>query len=86
MYSKLQNSTKNISFWNPSKVIFSTVILTLFIVSGSCSINFVVSLFFKPVSIFPTSIPWIHSESECKHTNRMWSDNQCWDYEHDMTF
>ena len=86
MYSKRHTPAKNISFWTPSRIIFSTVILTLLIGSGSCCVNFVTSLFLKPVSAFPTSIPWIHSEAECKHTKRMWQDNQCWDYEHSMTF
>ena len=86
MRSRIQTPGTNISFWTPYRIIFSSVILTLLIVCGSCTINFVTSFFFKPVSIFPTSIPWIHSESECKHTNRTWRDGECWDYEHDMTF
>lgn len=86
MYFKIQDSTETIPFWSPKRIIFSTVILILLIVSGSCCINFVVSLFLKPVSIFPTSIPWINRESECKHTNRTWRNGECWDYEHDVTF
>lgn len=86
MRSRLQTPRKSIPFWTPSKIVFSTVILTLLIVCGSCTIHFVVSLFFQPISIFPTSIPWIHSEYQCKHTNRTWRDGKCWDYEHDMTF
>ncbi|MGB3650507.1 MAG: hypothetical protein WBA41_04750 [Rivularia sp. (in: cyanobacteria)] len=85
MRSRIQAPGTNI-FWTPSRIIFSTAILTLFIVCGSCTVNSIVSLFLKPVSIFPTSIPWIHNQSECKHTNRTWHDDKCWDYEHDMTF
>lgn len=86
MRSKFQTSGTNISFWTPSRVIFSTVILTLLIVCGSCTIHFAASLFLKPVSTFPTSIPWIKSESECNHRNRTWQDDKCWDYEHGITF
>ena len=86
MYFKLQNSDRNISFWSRRKIIFTTVFLMLLISSGSCFIYFVVSLFSRPISIFPTSIPWINGESECKHANRIWRDGECWDYEHDMTF
>ncbi len=86
MRSRIQNPGKNICFWTPYRIIFSTVILTLLIVCGSCTINFLASFFLRPVSIFPTSIPWIHTEYECKHTNRIWRDEKCWDYEHDMTF
>ena len=60
--------------------------MTLLMISGTCTLNFIASLFIKPVSVFPTSIPWIHSQSQCNHTNRVWLDNQCWDYEHDMEF
>ena len=74
------------SFWTPTRITFSSAILALFIVCGSCTIKSVISLFIKPASVFPTSIPWIQNESECKHTNRTWKDGQCWDYEHGMTF
>lgn len=86
MRSRIQAPGTNISFWTPSRIAFSTVILTLFLVCGSCTVNSIVSLFFKPTSVFPTSIPWIHEESECKHTNRTWEDGKCWDYEHGITF
>ncbi len=85
MRFRLQSTGSNIPFWNPSKIIISTIILTLLIVCGTCTVYSLVSFFITP-SIFPTSIPWIHSESECKHTNRTWKDDKCWDYEHDMTF
>ncbi|MBE9212145.1 hypothetical protein IQ247_05360 [Plectonema cf. radiosum LEGE 06105] len=86
MRSRLEAPRAKITFWTPSRIIFSTTIMSLLIVSGYCTIYSVMSLFIKPVAVFPTSIPWIHSESECKHTNRTWQDGKCWDYEHDMTF
>ncbi|AFY58886.1 hypothetical protein Riv7116_6558 [Rivularia sp. PCC 7116] len=86
MRSRIQPPGTKIPFWTPSKIIFSSVILTLLIVCGSCTIYSVVSFLLQPVSIFPTSIPWIHNESECKHTNRTWKDDACWDYEHGITF
>ena len=82
----IPTSSSNGSFWTPTRIAFSTVILVLFIVCGSCTVNSIISLFIKPVSVFPTSIPWIHNESECKHTNRTWRDGKCWDYEHGITF
>lgn len=33
-----------------------------------------------------TSIPWLHSKSECEHTRRYWRNNQCWDEEHQPMF
>lgn len=86
MRSRLQAPRANTTFWNPSRIIVSTVIMALLIVCGSCTVHFILSLLFQPVSVFPTSIPWINSESQCKHTDRMWHDGKCWDYEHDMTF
>ena len=86
MRYRIQNTSTSLSFWNPRRIIISTVMMILLIVCGSCTIKVLSSLFFKPVSVFPTSIPWIHSEAECKHTNRTWQDDECWDYEHDMTF
>ncbi|BAY86246.1 hypothetical protein NIES267_57520 [Calothrix parasitica NIES-267] len=82
----IPTSVTNRSFWTPARIALSTAILALFIVCGSCTINSIISLFMKPASVFPTSIPWIHNESECKHTNRTWEDGKCWDYEHGMTF
>ncbi|MCU0566376.1 MAG: hypothetical protein MUF49_07245 [Oculatellaceae cyanobacterium Prado106] len=29
----------------------------------------------------PTAIPWINNEAECRHTNRTWRENKCWDGE-----
>lgn len=86
MRSRLEAPRANITFWTPTRIIFSTIIMSLLIACGYCTVYSVMSLFFKPVAVFPTSIPWIHSESECKHTNRTWQDGKCWDYEHDMTF
>lgn len=86
MRSRLQTPGTNISFWNPSRIIISTVLMILLTVCGSCTIYTVVSMFLKPVSVFPTSIPWIKNESECKHTNRTWEDGKCWDDEHGITF
>jgi hypothetical protein len=86
MRSKIQAHGTNTSFWTPGRIVFSTGILTIFIVSSFCTANYIVSFFLKPVSVFPTSIPWIHKESECKHTNRTWEDGKCWDYEHGITF
>ena len=86
MRSRLQAPRANTTFWNPSRIIVSTVITTLLIVCGSCTVHFILSLLFQPASVFPTSIPWINSESMCKHTDRTWQDGKCWDYEHDMTF
>ena len=86
MRSKFKTSRINLSFWTPSRIVFSGVILTSFIVSGFCAIQFSVSLLLQPVSISPTSLPWIKSEAECKHTNRMWENGKCWDDEHGITF
>ena len=86
MRSRIQTPITNSSFWNPGRIIICTLIMSLLIVCGSCTINVLFSLFSKQISVFPTSLPWIHSESECKHTNRTWRDGKCWDYEHDMTF
>ncbi|MEO1762549.1 MAG: hypothetical protein AAFR83_11385 [Cyanobacteria bacterium J06629_18] len=82
----IPTSVTNRCFWTPNRIAFSTAILALFIVCGSCTVNSIISLFIKPAAIFPTSIPWIHNESECKHTNRTWKNDKCWDYEHGMTF
>lgn len=86
MRSRIQLPETKTSFWTPSRTIISTAIVTLFVVCGSCTVSSVVSFFLKPASVFPTSIPWIHKESECKHTNRTWEDGKCWDYEHGITF
>lgn len=82
----IPTSVTSRSFWTPNRIAFSTAILALFLVCGSCTINSIISLFIKPAYVFPTSIPWIHNESECKHTNRTWEKGKCWDYEHGMTF
>ncbi|MGB6301729.1 MAG: hypothetical protein WBF90_36870 [Rivularia sp. (in: cyanobacteria)] len=86
MRSRIKAPKTDIPFWTPGRIILSSAILTLFIVCGSCTVNSILSLFIKPTSVFPTSIPWIHKESECKHTNRTWEDGKCWDYEHGITF
>lgn len=86
MRSKIQAPVTNYSFWNPKRIIFSIVIISLLILCGSCTVYSLLSYFLKPVGVFPTSIPWIHNEAECKHTSRTWKDGKCWDYDHGMTF
>lgn len=86
MRSKLKTFRRDLSFWNPRRIIFSTVIFTSFMVSGFCTVQFIASLLLQPISISPTSLPWIKSEAECKHTNRVWENNACWDEEHGITF
>jgi hypothetical protein len=34
----------------------------------------------------PTSIPWINDEDGCEHTDRVWHDGKCWDYQHSPSF
>jgi hypothetical protein len=34
----------------------------------------------------PTSIPWIDNQATCAKTGRTWSDDKCWDYEHNALF
>jgi hypothetical protein len=35
---------------------------------------------------YPTGIPWIENEADCKNSGRSWQDNVCWDSEHDPVF
>lgn len=76
----------NTTFWTRSRIIFSTTYMTLLMIGGNCTLKSLVSSLSQPISVFPTSIPWIHTESHCEHTNRVWREEQCWDYEHNMTF
>ena len=83
---KNQIYTVNSSCWTPSRIIFCTIYVTLFLVSGAYTASFLKSLISKPTEVFPTSLPWINSESECNHTNRVWLDGKCWDYEQGKDF
>jgi hypothetical protein len=37
-------------------------------------------------SVYPVSIPWLHSEGDCEKTGRTWSNGNCWDSEHSPDF
>lgn len=86
MQSKIQTPKRKTSFWTPNRIIFSTIFVTLFMSCGCCTLSFVVSLLAKPLTVSPTSIPWINNEFECKHTKRVWLEGECWDNEHGITF
>jgi predicted ribosomally synthesized peptide with SipW-like signal peptide len=35
---------------------------------------------------YPTSLPWVESQSQCEEFGRSWRNGQCWDREHSGTF
>ncbi|MEA5505324.1 hypothetical protein VB735_19860 [Halotia wernerae UHCC 0503] len=70
----------------PSNIIFIIGFLIVLLASGYATFSFIFSSTFIPTSTYPTSIPWIDNQSECRHTNRIWRDGKCWDSEHSPTF
>lgn len=34
----------------------------------------------------PTSIPWIGNQIRCEESGRTWSNDKCWDHEHNVMF
>ncbi|MGM3305106.1 hypothetical protein ACSQ6I_03825 [Anabaena sp. WFMT] len=68
--------------------IFFLILLSFIIISGSISALFLIKSLLpkQPNSTFPTSLPWINDENQCKRANKTWSDDRCWDDEHNPTF
>ncbi|WP_416665682.1 hypothetical protein [Egbenema bharatensis] len=69
----------------------TNLILLIFLLSGGITLG-VMKLLPKILSaaqnasFHPTAIPWLQTESECRHTGRVWRDDKCWDGEHDANF
>jgi hypothetical protein len=40
----------------------------------------------ETLQAYPTGIPWIDNEAECKNSGRDWQEGVCWDSEHDPVF
>ncbi len=59
----------------------------LFLISGSVTI-FLISSFFsiRNDASYPTSLPWVESQSQCEQFGRTWRNSQCWDSEHSHNF
>ncbi|WGV25704.1 hypothetical protein [Halotia branconii] len=75
--------------WTPSNIIFLIGFLIVLLASSYATFFFILSSVtstFTPTSPYPTSIPWIDNQSECRHTNRTWRDGKCWDSEHSPMF
>ena len=87
MKAKCNKKIKKNIFWTPSRITYCTVFLTLFSICGACTLSFISSIIPQEISVAPTSLPWIKSEIDCDNTaGRVWSENQCWDSEHGITF
>ncbi|MBU7585198.1 MAG: hypothetical protein KAF91_20300 [Nostoc sp. TH1S01] len=78
--TKLRNPI-NCGFFVGSFIVLSTS--SLMIVS---SIVPSVTSAISSSNAHPTSIPWINSASQCKHSGRTWHENRCWDDEHSQMF
>jgi heme/copper-type cytochrome/quinol oxidase subunit 1 len=75
--------------WNPTNIVFCIGALIILSSSGFTIFSYLVTSVSSRMSYSdanPTSIPWINNQSDCKHTNRTWRDNKCWDYEHNPMF
>ncbi|WP_017316392.1 hypothetical protein [Mastigocladopsis repens] len=73
--------------WTPGNIVFLIGLFIILLTSSFTTFSFVFSLLTSvPTSPHPTSIPWLHNQSECKHTGRTWRDGKCWDYEHNPMF
>jgi hypothetical protein len=76
---------------NPTDIkimLLATFVITVFS-TGFYSVLLVLSsIDFRSdaASTSPTSIPWIDNQVDCNHTGRTWSNEKCWDYEHDSSF
>ena len=72
---------------NPINVLFFLGIVIIFLISSFAIITFVFSsISSRTGSPYPTSIPWINNQFDCERTQRIWSDDQCWDLEHSPLF
>jgi hypothetical protein len=75
--------------WTLSNIIFLIGFLIVLLASSYATLSFILSSLtstFIPTPPYPTSIPWIDNQSECRHTNRTWHDGKCWDSEHSPMF
>lgn len=74
-------------FWTFGNILF-LIALCFIVTSGSISTLFLIKSFIpkQSNSTFPTSLPWINDENLCKKANKTWSDDKCWDNEHNPTF
>ncbi|PAX52587.1 hypothetical protein CK510_18555 [Brunnivagina elsteri CCALA 953] len=71
-------------------VVINIIILVNLVITGCICLQFIVS-WMNPYNSgtsqnFPTSLPWIHTKSDCEHRGRKWDNNKCWDSEHSMFF
>ncbi|MEA5553607.1 hypothetical protein VB713_21960 [Anabaena cylindrica UHCC 0172] len=74
-------------FWTFGNILFLMALSFIFIVGSISTLFLMKSLIPKQSnSIFPTSLPWIQNETQCKRANKNWSDDRCWDSEHNPTF
>lgn len=73
--------------WTFSNIFFIIVAFSI-ILSGTISILFLIkSSIPKQFNSFaPTSLPWIKDEEKCKRGDKVWSDNKCWDSQHNPNF
>jgi hypothetical protein len=74
------------------KKLVSGLFLIIFLSAGCLTIQMVISfLSYTSAStsadtIYPTSLPWIETRSDCEHRGRKWYNNKCWDSEHNLLF
>ncbi len=74
---------------NPSNIVLLIGFVIVFLASIYATFPLIfssINSIFTPISPYPTSIPWINNQSECRHTNRTWQDGKCWDSEHSPMF
>lgn len=71
----------------PGNIVFLLGFFTILLTCGFTTSSLVSSsLTSTSDSSFPTSIPWLHNQSECEHTGRSWRKGECWDSEHNPMF
>jgi hypothetical protein len=79
-----------------NKIIIKKLVSVLFIATfcsaGCLTIQLIISFLSYTSAtqasdtVYPTSLPWIETKSDCEYRGRKWYDNKCWDKEHNMLF
>ncbi|MBW4646014.1 MAG: hypothetical protein KME23_23985 [Goleter apudmare HA4340-LM2] len=89
MCNRLNTKSKNNYRVNDPKVaLLTTFFVTLFSSGFYSAFLILSSIEFGSASTShnPTSIPWINNQAACAQSGRTWSNDKCWDYEHNPLF
>lgn len=84
---RLQYQRSLYPVWTFGNVCFFSIFSLIFLTCSIYTLSLVKSVIpNNPNSYFPTSIPGIENQEQCEKFNRIWKDDQCWDYQHSPDF